>query len=241
VRESIAKGIETAYNDASEKHDNANMEVKLARGTNPNLNTRLNKMDEVDKQTATQMAEKVGGGKLATLNDLDEETLNFIHDGTGGPVSIESVPKDFSVTPTKTDFIVKETTLIGDNILNPDEFEHGGYYRISNGEWIDDPNYVTSGLIRVEKVPIQYYGKNVSDVYIYRADGSYIGKGYVEKFGFEANDEEIYIRARMLASEVNKATIEAHDENEVPDGYSPEYTPYEAKHTYFFKDGLISR
>lgn len=58
VRESIAKGIETAYNDASEKHDNANMEVKLARGANPNLNTRLNKMDEVDKQTTAQLAQK---------------------------------------------------------------------------------------------------------------------------------------------------------------------------------------
>ena len=59
VRESIAKGIETAYNDASEK-DNANMEVKMARGTNPNLNARLNKMEETDQQTNAQLAETDG-------------------------------------------------------------------------------------------------------------------------------------------------------------------------------------
>ena len=55
VRESIAKGIETAYDDASEKHDNANMEVKIARGTNPNLNTRLNKMDETDRRNTEKI------------------------------------------------------------------------------------------------------------------------------------------------------------------------------------------
>ena len=54
VRESIAKGIETAYDDASEK-DNANMEVKMARGTNPNLNTRLNKMGEMDIQNTERI------------------------------------------------------------------------------------------------------------------------------------------------------------------------------------------
>src|SRR5699024_6972712 len=99
VRESIAKGIETAYNDEAEKHDKANMEVKLARGTHSNLNNRLKKMDEVDEQTTAQLAQKANDSQVRkksnpiTLNDLDGETLGIIQDGSGGtPIDIESVP-----------------------------------------------------------------------------------------------------------------------------------------------------
>ena len=56
VRESIAKGIETAYDDASEK-DNANMEVKIARGTHPNLRSRLEEVDNKQQQTTAQLAQ----------------------------------------------------------------------------------------------------------------------------------------------------------------------------------------
>src|SRR5699024_566175 len=55
VRESIAKGIETAYDDASEKHDNANMEVKIARGAHPNLRSRLEEVDNKQQQTAEKV------------------------------------------------------------------------------------------------------------------------------------------------------------------------------------------
>ena len=63
VRESIAKGIETAYNDASEK-DNANMEVKIARGTHPNLRSRLD-------ETTTQVAQ-ANQGVVATNTRIDQ-------------------------------------------------------------------------------------------------------------------------------------------------------------------------
>ncbi|HFU3963070.1 TPA: SGNH/GDSL hydrolase family protein [Streptococcus suis] len=63
VRESIAKGIETAYNDASEK-DNANMEVKIARGTHPNLRSRLD-------ETTAQLAQK------ADIADLPSGAYTF--------------------------------------------------------------------------------------------------------------------------------------------------------------------
>lgn len=63
VRESIAKGIETAYDDASEK-DNANMEVKVARGTHPNLRSRLEEVDDKQQQTTTQLAQKASREEL---------------------------------------------------------------------------------------------------------------------------------------------------------------------------------
>ena len=64
VRESIAKGIETAYDDASEK-DNANMEVKIARGTHPNLRSRLEEVDNKQQQTTAQLAQKLNKGEVS--------------------------------------------------------------------------------------------------------------------------------------------------------------------------------
>ena len=71
VRESIAKGIETAYDDASEKHDNANMEVKIARGTHPNLRSRLEEVDNKQQQTTAQLAQ--------TKTDLDMKKTDKTH------------------------------------------------------------------------------------------------------------------------------------------------------------------
>ena len=71
VRESIAKGIETAYDDASE-NGNANMEVKIARGTHPNLRDRLNEVDNTQQQTTAQLAQK------ATQTSLDIANANII-------------------------------------------------------------------------------------------------------------------------------------------------------------------
>ena len=82
VRESIAKGIETAYDDASEK-DNANMEVKIARGTHPNLRSRLEEVDNKQQQTTTQLAQTDGlllaaRANIANLqNQTDMQSVNL--------------------------------------------------------------------------------------------------------------------------------------------------------------------
>lgn len=72
VRGAIHDGIKKAYDDASEK-DNANMEVKIARGTHPNLRSRLEEVDNKQQQTTAQLAQKaeqadlvVHGNKKAT-------------------------------------------------------------------------------------------------------------------------------------------------------------------------------
>lgn len=81
VRESIAKGIETAYDDAS-KNGNANMEVRIARGTNPNLNTRLNKMEGTDRQNTAQLAHNTEtlAGIDRTFGDLTFSTVAELQD-----------------------------------------------------------------------------------------------------------------------------------------------------------------
>ena len=55
VRGAIHDAIKQVYDDASVNHDNANMEVKMARGTHNTLNDRLDNVDEIQAQTNAQL------------------------------------------------------------------------------------------------------------------------------------------------------------------------------------------
>ena len=57
VRGAIHDAIKECYDDASVNHDNANMEVKMARGTHNTLNDRLDNVDEIQAQTNAQLSE----------------------------------------------------------------------------------------------------------------------------------------------------------------------------------------
>ena len=57
VRGAIHDAIKECYDDASVNHDNANMEVKMARGTHNTLNDRLDESDEIQAQTNAQLSE----------------------------------------------------------------------------------------------------------------------------------------------------------------------------------------
>lgn len=57
VRGAIHDAIKQVYDDASVNHDNANMEVKLARGTHDTLNDRLDNVDEIQAQTNAQLSQ----------------------------------------------------------------------------------------------------------------------------------------------------------------------------------------
>ncbi len=59
ITDAIIGGIKKCYDDASVNHDNANMEVKFARGTHNTLNDRLNKSDEIQAQTNAQLSLKL--------------------------------------------------------------------------------------------------------------------------------------------------------------------------------------
>ena len=57
VRGAIHDAIKECYDDASVNHDNANMEVKMARGAHDTLNDRLDKSDEIQAQTNAQLSQ----------------------------------------------------------------------------------------------------------------------------------------------------------------------------------------
>ncbi|WP_288161336.1 hypothetical protein, partial [uncultured Clostridium sp.] len=55
VRQSIHDAIKQCYDDASIDHDNANMEVKLARGSHDTLNERFTSVEENIKNNSEQL------------------------------------------------------------------------------------------------------------------------------------------------------------------------------------------
>lgn len=81
VRQSIHDAIKQCYDDASINHDNANMEVKLARGSHTTLNDRLNESEKNQDNLSSQLDTK------ANKNEVDIErkridNLSKIPDGS---------------------------------------------------------------------------------------------------------------------------------------------------------------
>ena len=62
VRESIHDAIKQCYDDASINHDNANMEVKLARGSHNTLNDRLDENEKNQENLSSQLDSKTNLG-----------------------------------------------------------------------------------------------------------------------------------------------------------------------------------
>lgn len=116
VRGAIHDAIKECYDDASVNHDNANMEVKMARGTHNTLNDRLDNVDEIQAQTNAQLSQKaddsevvkkgknyntyVGAGNpfLEIVNPSSSASLHLTNSaGFSGPY-IMGIGKDFEGT-----------------------------------------------------------------------------------------------------------------------------------------------
>ena len=113
------------------------------------------KLQDID----AQLAQKVGGGKLANLDDLDGDVLGAIEGGEGTSFNLLSIPKDRSVTERKTTFIdistnlfdkndIEEGILVGaSGQINPAEKDY-----VSSKNFIKVPkntDFTSSGINRV--------------------------------------------------------------------------------------------
>lgn len=104
VRGAMHDAIKQVYDDAAQS-GNANMEVTLARGTEPNLNARLEKMDEVAETTTAELATKAEKEEVRLKytklepEDMSENTLALV---TGqGTINLLSIPQEGSVSVDK--------------------------------------------------------------------------------------------------------------------------------------------
>lgn len=81
VRESIHDAIKQCYDDAAVNHNNANMEVKLARGTHETLNDRITENEKNQENLSSQL-EHIEKQK-ATLQECKEEIAKAQLEGAG--------------------------------------------------------------------------------------------------------------------------------------------------------------
>ncbi|WP_195953688.1 hypothetical protein [Clostridium saudiense] len=77
VRESIHDAIKQCYDDATVNHDNANMEVKLARGSHNTLNDRLDENEKKQENLSSQLNTKVNKNEIY-LSDYNNSDIDDI-------------------------------------------------------------------------------------------------------------------------------------------------------------------
>lgn len=212
VRGAIHDAIKQCYDDASINHDNANMEVKIARGTHDTLNDRLNKSDKTLAETNAQLSKKANANEVVkkgygTLNDFDEETRRAIQ-GMGGTeinavlgdknVQTENLA-DRSVTVDKCAFnpVVGKIT---NNLIQIDTMLEGYYIQHQNGSEAINIEYSVTDFIHA--LPNQKYTLSHRDqLAFYDGEKNYIGgidnggeEGIYQTFTFETPNNAKYIR-----------------------------------------------
>ena len=74
VRQSIHDAIKQCYDDASVDHDNANMEVKLARGTHETLNDRITENEKNQENLSSQLETKASKKDL----EIERNRINLL-------------------------------------------------------------------------------------------------------------------------------------------------------------------
>ncbi|MCU7193874.1 right-handed parallel beta-helix repeat-containing protein [Turicibacter sp. T129] len=110
VRGAIHDAIKQVYDDASVNHDNANMEVKMARGTHNTLNDRLDNVDEIQAQTNAQLSDIIANNLTVSVKDygalgdgVTDDTQAFINalnalKPNGGYLFIPKTPNFYRIT-----------------------------------------------------------------------------------------------------------------------------------------------
>ena len=124
VRDSIHNAIKTCYDDASIVNNNANMEVKMARGVHSTLGDRLNKSDEKQEEISSQLEHKASKNEVFSMSNMGQDIKEAM---TGGSVAVvgknailnENIVND-QVSVEKIDFCNIEGNLIDLNKLRSD-------------------------------------------------------------------------------------------------------------------------
>lgn len=147
VRGAIHDAIKQVYDDASVNHDNANMEVKMARGTHNTLNDRLDNVDEIQAQTNAQLSELANKGTTVEVLErvTKEEIYRQIADGTLANLTIA----DNSITEVKLKLL--STDFYCDNLINlPVNVITTGYFINNSGSFSSSSS---SKYVKIEVTP----------------------------------------------------------------------------------------
>lgn len=148
IREAIYASIKQCYDDATVNHDNANMEVKFARGSHPTLNDRLTEHEknqkEINEQLDTIDNTKLDKNGILSMGNMGQDVKEAMTGGSVAVVGKYSVGNENykykSLDINRTKFIKS-----GNNLFNPNDLTLG--YLNSKGGIQTTTDYVTTAII----------------------------------------------------------------------------------------------
>lgn len=204
ITDAIIGGIKKCYDDASVNHDNANMEVKMARGTHNTLNDRLDKSDEIQAQTNAQLSRvekkkadksEVGSplvaNSVAEMIDVTKVYVNtsdgkwYSHDGSewivGGVYQSHGIA-DGSISTEKTDFVESSYQYLDNANLTS-----GKYYWLNglNVDVADNAGYKVFAKLNLKSgtyhfkdvIPVFSFIKNINENSVVKLEDVLINSG----------------------------------------------------------------
>lgn len=216
VRQAIHDILIKTYDTASE-NGNANMEVEIARGTHPNLRSRLEEVDNKQKQTASKLVQtEYEAKRKRKLEDLEPEVLSAIEGGEGTSFNLLSEPQDESVTGYKTvDTSVASKTK---NLFAKRSVQKGGYLSASTGNFIENSDYTISDFIPVEQSTI--YRKNYDGSIVFYDAGRNFISGLAPTQNFTTPNNAHFVRTSLDSNVLDSAMLSLRTE------WSSSYEPY---------------
>ncbi len=179
ITDAIIGGIKKCYDDASVNHDNANMEVKMARGTHNTLNDRLDNVDEIQAQTNAQLSTKAKEADLIVERERINQ-LTRLDDGstTGDAELIDARIMSNSEVASNVGEAIRNQTSFLEKMTNLKNEENGlistmldvqwqiGKYDVNTGSAIENNSMVRSFRFDVNGV-IELNIKNPNDYTLY--------------------------------------------------------------------------
>ena len=144
IDNTLIKKLKKEYERLKEINFDVDLQIKLSNDietineklTNniETINEKLNNdIETINSQIDNKAneSEVIKKGKV-DLDEMTERTLQAIQGGDGATFNLLSIPRDGSVTPSKTDFLTTN-----ENILNVDNVEDGKYF-IDYKPWIKE-------------------------------------------------------------------------------------------------------
>ena len=261
VRGAIHDAIKQCYDDASINHDNANMEVKLARGTHDTLNDRLNNSDQKLTETNTQLSQN--------KKELDSRIDNIIA-LPDGSTTADAELVDIRIGTDGVNYksagnaVRSQLMTLGDNLGRPNinlfdyQTAEVGYYDPTTGELnsssdmrMTDLIYYTAGDIIRKSKDVEWFTSWIS---FFDIDGNIVTSsinvdGYTDRTNPlydelcipSIDDEKIkYIRVAVsnYGSTTNFEDYMVVKNHDFPDHYIPFGFVYSDKLTDKIKDEI---
>lgn len=162
VRQAIYDAIKQCYDDASINHDNANMEVKLARGSHSTLNDRITENEKNQEKLSSDLEHIAQEAeKPISLDDCDEVMLGAIQNKEGETTfNLLSIPREKSVDYTK----IKDTDFYSIDV----DWSSLTRKSDSTGNWGNNVLY-KKGFVKNITLEINSENNETGKIFVYKA------------------------------------------------------------------------